>query len=99
MAPNLEMDYAQMKVLYQAFDNADEVLKKVCDKLQAVADDTATKEFTGMVGPSINQDAVSLVQGMQKFVTLLQNYHTQLGQAEQTMRQGDQAGAQDLQKK
>jgi len=94
--PSFEMDYNLMKALYQAFDRAEEVLTQACDKMVNATQDAADTAFVGLVGQTYRDHAKDLTVNMVKFRDRLRAWHAHVTNAEQTMRQGDDAAAQDL---
>ncbi len=93
---NTKMNYDLLKPLYQAFDEAEQVLKDASDKLQNAAADTANNYFTGLVGPSYQKKTEDLCKNLEAFRQKILTYHDDLGKAEQSIRQADTDGAQDV---
>ncbi len=93
---DIELDYMLLKPLYQAFDDADSVLKGAVDKLKSASEATANVYFTGLVGLTYHQRVEELCTRLQAFRKQLGTYHEEVGRAEAAFKQGDSAAAQEL---
>lgn len=94
--PSIEMDYGLMNKLFEAFVEAEQLLAQSSLTVQTVATDASTSAFTGLVGKAFVEQAQAVGTIIGKFKSRLEDIHGEVGKAVQDMRQGDDAGAKDL---